>query len=135
MPAQPLPQPPLANEQGRRFQLGRFGYSADRNALEAPSPDAEWLILKADFLTSERRHVPDLSDFPADIRLIAEEHIANRRQLDLLMEACDAAHLTIRDRGADADLVERYAEARDAYEDAVEMFGEGRVRLEKALGG
>lgn len=125
----------LANEQGRRVQLARFGYVAGQGDLDERALDAEWHILKADFATLAQPHVPGLADLPPDVRQMVEEHVASRRQLDRLMEACDAAHLAIRDRGADADLVESYAEARDAYEDAVEAFGERRVLLAKALEG
>lgn len=123
-----------ANEQGRRFQLARFGYTADHERRGSVSIDAEWAILKGDFATLKRPRVPDLHDLPDSARQLAEDYIAHRQQLDRLMEACDAAHLVIRDRGADAALVERYADARDAYEDAVETFGERRIELETALG-
>lgn len=116
------------------MQLARFGYTADHERQGAVSLDAEWAILKGDFTTLKRRQVPDLHDLPDPARQLAESYIAHRRQLDRLMEACDAAHLVIRDRGADAALVERYAVARDAYEDAVEAFGERRIALETALG-
>lgn len=128
-------QPPVANEQGRRLQLARFGYTADHDAQDAAPCDAEWAILKGDFLTLKRSRVPDLGDLPDPARRQAEAYVAHRRQLDRLMEACDAVHLAIRDRGADADLVEHYAEVRDAYEDAVEAFGERRIELDKILGG
>lgn len=116
------------------MQLARFGYTADHERQGAVSLDAEWAILKGDFTTVKRPRVPDLHDLPDPARQLAESYIAQRQQLDRLMEACDAAHLVIRDRGADAALVERYADARDAYEDAVEAFGERRIELETALG-
>lgn len=130
-----LQQSVLANEQGRRVQLARFGYVAGQGVPDDGAVDAEWRILKADFTTLAQPDIPDLADLSADVRQMVEEHIMSRRQLDRLMEACDAVHLSIRDRGADAELVEIYAEARDAYEDAVEAFGERRVQLAKALEG
>lgn len=135
MNAQHSQPTPLANEQGRRAQLARFGYRIEQAALDTSELDAEWQILKGDFTTLKRREVADLCHLPPEVQHLAKEQIVARRELDRLMEACDAAHLAIRDRGADADLVERYAVARDAYEDAVEAFGERRERLEQALGG
>ena len=57
----------------------------------------------------------------------------DRFQLDSLLNQCDAIHADIVALGPHPEVVERYASARDAFEDAVERFGVLRGRLQSAL--
>jgi len=122
-----------ANEEGRRQHLVRFGYDPGGEQLTEARADREWSILKADFATAARQRVPDLAALEPATRAMAGDYIHHRRRLDLLLDACDAAHSAIRASGAGTDLVEQYADARDAFEDAVEEFGALRIRIEGAL--
>ncbi|HEV7312801.1 hypothetical protein [Sphingopyxis sp.] len=123
----------LANEQGRRVELARFGYTAGDDVTGGPPSDVEWAILKRDFATLDRQHVPDLADIDGEARERVNDYVLSRRALDRLMDACDAVHREIQISGADPVLVENYAEARDAYEDAVEAFGELRAHIDGIL--
>ena len=118
---------------GRRIQLKRFGYRTEPAPKSLPHLEKEWELLKADFSTLKRRSVPDLDALEPKVRSLVLNYIADRRTLDILLDTCDASHLTILRDGARAQLVEHYAVFRDEYEDAVEAFGELRSRIEKAL--
>jgi len=58
-----------------------------------------------------------------------------RRRLiaDELLDACKLAHADLHRQGIAPEAVERYAIARDAYEDAVMDFGRAREQLEALL--
>lgn len=125
--------PASSNEMGRRMQLKRFGYPTEPGPKSLPNLDKEWEVLKADFATLQRCSVPDLDALEPNVRPLVLNYIAQRRALDMLLDACDASHLTILRDGAGAQRVEHYAVVRDQYEDAVESFGELRSRIEKVL--
>ena len=115
------------------MQLKRFGYRTELASKSLPHLENEWEVLKADFSTLQRRNVPDLDALEPKVRSLVLNYIAHRRALDMLLDSCDASHLTILRDGAGAQRVEHYAVVRDQYEDAVEAFGELRSRIEKAL--
>lgn len=117
-----------ANEGGRRQLLKRFGYGLGDAAAKA---EAGWTLLHADFAPGVP--IPALSAMDPRTRLLVEGYLDRRARLDVLMDSCDAAHLRILQEGARPTLVEAYAGARDAYEDAVEDFGAHRERVQKAL--
>ncbi|TAJ74067.1 MAG: hypothetical protein EPO51_02925 [Phenylobacterium sp.] len=123
---------PVANEEGRRGVLRRFGYQASDKPAPIADPQAAWDLLRADFASREEGPLP-LDQLHPDVRESALAYIEQRARLDRLMDACDAAHLRILEEGPQPALVEAYASDRDAYEDAVEDFGALRVRVQAAL--
>ena len=118
--------PSPSNEQGRRRELNRFGYRAGDG-----DPAAVWRRLRADFPMPWAQM--ELSDLAGPARTAAERYCAQRGDLDDLLDRCDEVHLEIFREGPERERVETYALARDAYEDAVEHFGELRVALQAAL--
>ncbi|MCI3133355.1 hypothetical protein [Phenylobacterium aquaticum] len=124
---------PLANEEGRRGVLRKFGYQPANRPAPAPVPSAAWDLLRTDFTVGGDDTAPALDQLPPDLREQALGYVEQRARLDRLMDACDAAHLCILKEGPQPALVEAYAEDRDAYEDAVEEFGVLRVRMQDAL--
>lgn len=116
----------VINEQGRRRDLSRFGYRTDD-----PDLSAVWRRLRVDFPV--RWAEVELSSLAEPLRQAAERYCVHRATLDDLLDQCDRIHMEIFDKGPERERVERYAAARDAYEDAVEVFGELRVTLQKAL--
>ncbi len=123
---------PVANEEGRREILRRFGYQSNDEPAPAAAPEAAWDLLRADF-ASRGEAPPPLDQLPADVREPALAYVEQRARLDRLMDACDATHLRILQEGPEPALVEAYASDRDTYEDAVEDFGALRVRVQAAL--
>lgn len=116
----------LSNEQGRRADLKRFGYRS-----EVADPSAIWRQLRCDFPPPS--NALELTELPVSARELAGRYCAWRATMDELLDRCDAIHLEILRGGPDRDVVETYVVARDAYEDAVEAFGEMRVELQAAL--
>ncbi|MCR5879631.1 hypothetical protein [Phenylobacterium sp. J367] len=124
---------PLANEEGRRGVLRKFGYQPTHKPAPAPLPSAAWELLRCDFSAAGGDTAPALDELPPTVREQALAYVEQRARLDRLMDACDAAHLRILEAGPLPALVEAYAADRDAYEDAVEAFGALRVRTQDAL--
>ncbi len=116
----------LSNEQGRRRDLSRFGYRTGD-----PDTSAVWRRLRVDLPVGGAQ--VELSILTGAAREAAERYCAHRATLDDLLDQCDQIHLEIFAKGPERERVERYAVARDAYEDAVEVFGELRVALQEAL--
>lgn len=124
---------PKANEEGRRLSLQRFGYQAP-NGRDHTEPRAQaWARLKSDFTTPGQGQLPEYDALDPRIQFRVEGYIEQRARLDRLMDACDAAHLRILRDGPLPDLVEAYAAARDAYEEAVEDFAALRELVQEAL--
>lgn len=120
--------PPFPNDlfdRGREV-LARYGYRP-----EAGTPDwaAEWRRLQPDF----PGHVPDWPALSEAQRRAAEEYLRLRLAADRYLEQCEALHAEMVAAGIGTDLVERYAAARELYEDTVEAFGVARRRLQDAL--
>jgi len=124
---------PKANEEGRRLSLQRFGYQAPNGRDQADPRRQAWARLKSDFTTPGKGPVPDYDALDARIQFRVEGYIEQRVRLDRLMDACDAAHLRILKEGPLPLLVEAYAAARDAYEEAVEDFAALRELVQEAL--
>jgi hypothetical protein len=123
---------PIANEEGRRGLLQRFGYADPDGEGADPELRSQWDLLRADF-NSGLKAVPAFDQLPPEARARAEAYLRQRHRLDRLMDGCDAAHLLILREGPHPELVEAYAVARDTYEDAVEEFGLLRRQVEEAL--
>jgi len=124
---------PTWNEQGRRQQLARFGYRTDAQTQAPLAFDAEWSRLQADFPCAPGRHVPAYAALGAVAAQLARQYMRDRIQLDSLLNQCDAIHADIVALGPRPAVIERYASARDAFEDAVERFGALRGQLQLAL--
>lgn len=122
----------IANEQGRREQLKRFGYAPANGQDRTLDPESQWTLLRSDFKVPGRP-VPTFAELDPKTRFRAEAYIEHRARLDRLMDACDATHLRILREGPQPDLVEAYVVARDTYEDAVEDFGALRQLVQVAL--
>lgn len=113
-------------EQGRSV-LARFGYreaGGDRDDW-----DRVWDLLIGDF-PSRRRRIPRFADLTAEQRPAALEYMRLRLVADRNVEVCEQLHYSLFAKGIDTDLVERYAAAREVYEDSVEDFGRARERLD-----
>lgn len=123
-------EPLSANEIGRRRALARFGLDLPA-ASPAPATSREWAKLVPDFAVS--RDIGTLEKLPPALRLMAEEHVLQRREVDRLMLECDAMHARIAAEGAVPELVEAYAKVRDEFEDAVERFAAHREELARRL--
>lgn len=113
------------NETGRRWQLERFGYNSKADLRQI------WRQLRSDFTPPHGR--VELLDLMGDSLVEAGRYCSHRATLDGLMDLCDEIHLEILRRGPEPVLVETYAVARDAYEDAVERFGELRRAVQAAF--
>ncbi|WP_439669870.1 hypothetical protein DAMDJJ_24025 [Cupriavidus necator] len=124
---------PAWNEHGRRQQLARFGYRADAQTQVPLAFDAEWSRLQADFPCAPGCHVPTYAALDTAAAQLARQYMRDRIQLDRLLNQCDAIHADIVALGPHPDIIERYASARDAFEDAVERFGALRGQLQLAL--
>lgn len=111
-------------DDGRRV-LARFGYHP---AAIIEDRAAMWSRLMGDF---PRAPAWDALDEPA--RAAAHDYMRLRRESDRLLEACEALHREMLKDGITTARVERYAEAREAYEEHVEAFGAARERLAALL--
>ncbi len=113
-------------ENGRRI-LGRYGYRPGGGEIDRA---AEWTRVKADFPFA----APDWADLgEPQQRAAALAYLDLRRTADRRLEECEALHAELLSAGVGGDLVERYAAARETYEDTVEAFGAARQRLQGAL--
>jgi hypothetical protein len=63
----------------------------------------------------------------------ARVYMRRRLLADELLDACKQAHIDLHRAGIAPEPVERYAIARDAYEDAVMDFGRAREQLDALL--
>lgn len=113
---------------GEIAELKRFGYTPFGDA--APDWAGMWQLLKGDFATLSRAHVPayaEMSPWPRE-----GAHIYMRRRLlaDRLFEECQVLYRSLHEEGINAERVEAYTLARDAYEEAVLDFGKAREMLE-----
>lgn len=111
--------------------LGRFGYSPF--AGEEPDWPAMWELLKGDFATVARPHVPAYVEMTPWPREAARIYMRRRLVADRLFEECERLYLELHAAGIDTERVEAYTLGRDAYEDAVLDFGRARETLEEVL--
>lgn len=111
-----------------RVVLGRYGYRPGGGDADHAGA---WARLKPDFPFA----VPEWSALSAAQRSAAEEYLGLRAEADRYLEACEALHARLLEAGIGTGLVERYAQAREIYEDTVIAFGDARARLQAALRG
>lgn len=115
--------------QGRSV-LAKFGY----RHLEAGESRDDWAKMWAhlvgDFPTGR-----SYDEMTADQQALAQDYMRCRLIADHNLETCENLHVDLFSRGIGTELVERYAQARDTYEDSVEAFGKSRERLDAALNG
>jgi hypothetical protein len=118
----------VSNERGRRAELKRFGYRA---GVDDSDYLTIWRQLRGDF--PARWAGVEFPALTGEARAVVQRYCAHRASLDALMDRCDEIHLEIFHYGPGRDRVETYADARDAYEDAVDEFGELRAAVQAAL--
>lgn len=108
--------------------LERFGYSQCADA----SPDwaGMWQLLRGDFATQKRAHVPGYAEMSPWAREGARIYMRRRLLADRLFEECQELYRRLHAEGINTELVEAYALARDAYEESVMDFGRAREMLE-----
>ena len=112
-------------------QLARFGYVPFGGA-EADW-DGMWALLKGDFTTHARPHVPAYGELTPWPRQAARIYMRRRLVADRLFEECRKLYDALHAQGIDTELVEAYSLARDAYEESVYDFGRAREVLEEVL--
>lgn len=114
---------------GEIAELKRFGYAPFGDA--APDWAAMWPLLKGDFATRQRAQVPGYGQMSPWPQEGARIYMRRRLLADRLFEECQALYRRLHAEGINAELVEAYTLARDAYEDAVLDFGKARAMLEE----
>ena len=126
-----MPVSPQQLLDGGIAELKRFGYAPFGDA--APDWERMWQLLLGDFATLQRPHVPayaKLSPWPQEGARI---YMRRRLLADRLFEACQESYLRLHANGVNTELVEAYALAREAYEEAVHDFGSAREMLEEVF--
>ncbi len=116
-----------------RSVLSRFGYR-HLTAGETREDWAEmWDLLRSDFTDMGHPDVPAYADLSTDQQGAAREYMSRRLIADRNLETCEDLHVRLFSGGISTDGVERYSEAREAYEESVEAFGEAREALSALL--
>lgn len=116
-----------------RSVLSRFGYRP-LAAGEMREDWAEmWDLLRPDFADMGHADVPDYAALDAELKTAAREYMSRRLIADRNLERCEELHVRLFSGGINTDLVERYSEAREAYEESVEAFGDAREALTALL--
>lgn len=121
---------PLVEE--RHGVLARYGYRLDRGGTERDWAGM-WKMLQGDFATRARPWVAGFEQLTPRQQEAARVYMRRRLIADELLDACKLAHADLHRQGIAPEAVERYAIARDAYEDAVMDFGRAREQLEALL--
>ncbi len=114
-------------------ELKRFGYRSGRTAGETIEPAREWDALQSDFRTPSRRSLPPLLALEPEVVGLIKLYIVQRNTADLMMDDCNRIHQKIAESGADPQIVEAYAQARDAFEEAVDRLGKAGDSVSRAL--
>ncbi|EKV31642.1 hypothetical protein C882_4015 [Caenispirillum salinarum AK4] len=125
-----LPNPLFSNG---RSVLARFGYRHLEDGELREDWAEMWELLRPDFAERADRHVPAYGDLSPVQAAAAREYMSVRLIADRNLEICERRHVQLFSGGIQTDGVERYAEARDAYEEAVETFGHAREALDALL--
>lgn len=127
-----MPGSPQRLIEGEVIQLKRFGYVPALGAAGDADPDwaAMWALLKGDFATLQRVHVPGYAEMTPWPQEGARIYMRRRLLADRLFEECQMLYERLHAEGINTELVEAYTLARDAYEDAVGDFGAAREMLE-----
>jgi hypothetical protein len=132
VPVQELPNRLLRDG---RAVLARYGYRHLEAMPDAGSFDwaALWDQLRGDFATQHHPVVPPLDALSGEAAEAARAYMVCGLDADLKLDRCEALHVRLFGEGIATGLVEEYAAARDAYEDAVEAFGAAGARLSRLL--
>lgn len=112
-------------------QLARFGYAP--SAEIEPDWSGMWALLKPDFAASGQSQLPAYEDMSPQPRAAARIYMRRRLLADRLFEDTRLLYAELHRRGVDAELVEAYTLAREAYEASVYEFGAARQVLEDIL--
>lgn len=132
IPVQELPNRLLSDG---RAVLARYGY----RRLEAMPDDgavdwaALWDQMRGDFATHDHPALLPFDALSGDAAVAAHAYMVCALDADLRLDRCEALHLRLFGEGIATGLVEDYALARDAYEEAVEAFGAAGARLARLL--
>ena len=126
-----MPGSPQNLIDGEIAGLKRFGYTPFGDA--SPDWDGMWQLLMGDFATHRRSRVPAYADMTPWPQEGARIYMRRRLLADRLFEECQALYRRLHDEGINTELVEAYALARDAYEEAVLDFGKAREMLEEVF--
>ena len=110
--------------------LAKFGYQPFTSENE--DWKGMWRLLRSDFTTAVRTVVPGFEELTPSQREAAKVYMRRRLVADRLFEECRGAQAEVH-KGIGTEAVERYAIAREAYEDSVEDFGRAREKLESLL--
>lgn len=110
--------------------LAKFGYAAFSDA--APDWAGMWDLLRGDFTTVHRPIVANYDKLSPSQQEAARIYMRRRLIADRLYEECLRAQADL-NQHIHTEQVERYALARDAFEDSVEDFGRARQTLENLL--
>ena len=116
---------------GEVAELRRFGYTPFGDA--APDWAGMWELLKGDFATLRRTHVPAYAEMTPWPQEGARIYMRRRLLADRLFEECQGLYARVHTEGINTELVEAYTLARDAYEEAVLDFGKARAMLEEVF--
>jgi len=127
-----LPELPNRLFSGGRSVLSRYGYRPVAPGEVREDWAEMWDLLRGDFPAAGTT-VPAYGDLAADAQAAAREYMARRLIADRNLEACERWHVRLFSDGVHTDAVERYSDARDAYEHSVEAFGAAREALESRL--
>jgi len=116
---------------GEIAELKRFGYTPFGDA--APDWAGMWQLLKGDFATLRRSHVPTYAEMSPWPQEGARIYMRRRLLADRLFEECQVLYRCLHAEGINVERVEAYTLARDAYEEAVLDFGKAREMLEEVF--
>jgi|GEM_PF-661040 len=129
-PLADLPNPLFASG---RSVLARFGYRHLDDHQSREDWSDMWDLLRGDFAPHAGQEVPAFVDLDDRRQAAARDYMAWRLLADRNLELCERLHVEIFAKGVSTDAVERYAVAREAYEESVEAFGAARVALAALL--
>lgn len=128
-----LPELPNRLFSDGRSVLSKFGY----RHLEAGEVREDWArmwdLLRGDFATDRTPDIAAYDALNAAGQAAARTYMSRRLIADRNLETCEDLHVRLFSGGISTDLVERYSEAREAYEESVEAFGDAREDLAALL--
>lgn len=125
-----LPNPLFANG---RSVLARFGYRHLEDGELREDWAEMWALLRPDFAERAGRTIPAYEALDPVQQAAAREYMSLRLIADRNLDICERWHRELFAGGIRTDAVERYSEARDAYEHSVEGFGHAREALDRML--
>lgn len=116
-----------------RSVLSRFGYRPLAAGETRQDWAAMWDLLRPDFADMGHPAVPAYDALDAEQKAAARDYMSRRLIADRNLEHCEDLHVRLFNGGISTDQVERYSEAREAYEESVEAFGDAREVLTALL--